>query len=63
MCSDCEARRQLVREAFLKAQFAKALGHAATGAAEAVGIKEKSGAKDLAESKSKAAKQDPGAAG
>lgn len=63
MCSDCEARRQLVREAFLKAQFAKALGHAATGAAEAVGIKEKSGAKDLAESKAKAAKQDPGVTG
>jgi len=53
MCADCEARRKMARDALLSAKFSEALGHVAKGAAEIVGIKEKTGAEELA------AKDDP----
>lgn len=47
MCPDCAARRQLIRNAFLNAKIAEAIGHVAKGAAEIVGLKEKTGAADI----------------
>lgn len=47
MCPDCEARRKLARDAFLNAKFAEALAHVGKGAAEIVGIREKTGAAEL----------------
>lgn len=47
-CPDCEARRKMARDALFKAKLGEALGHVVTGAAEAVGVKEKTGAKDRA---------------
>lgn len=47
MCTDCKARRKLVRDAFMKAKFAEAAGHMAKGAAEFVGLKEKTGSNEL----------------
>ncbi|TDR34666.1 hypothetical protein [Aquamicrobium defluvii] len=49
MCADCEARRKMAREALLNARFSEALGHVAKGAAEILGIKEKTGVEELAE--------------
>lgn len=49
MCADCEARRKMAREAFLNARFGEALGHVGKGVAEIVGVKEKTGAAELAE--------------
>lgn len=49
MCADCEARRKMAREALLSAKLGEALVHVAKGAAEIVGIKEKTGAKEYAE--------------
>lgn len=43
MCPDCEARRKLARDAFLNAKMSEAAGHIAKGAAEAVGLKKKTG--------------------
>lgn len=47
MCADCEARRKMARDALLSAKFSEALGHVAKGAAEVVGIKEKTAAEEL----------------
>lgn len=55
-CPDCEARRRLARDALFKAKVGESLGHVATGAAEAVGLKEKTGSAELVE---KVEKPDP----
>lgn len=47
MCADCEARRKLLRDAWMRAKVGEALKHAAKGAAEAAGLKEKTGAAEL----------------
>lgn len=44
MCPDCEARRRLVRDALFNAKLGEAATHLAKGAAEAVGLKVKTGA-------------------
>lgn len=49
MCADCDARRKMAREALLSAKLGEALGHVAKGAAEIVGIKEKTGVDEYAE--------------
>lgn len=48
MCTDCEARRKLARDAFLAARLGEAVGLVAKGAAEMVGLKPKTGSEDLA---------------
>lgn len=53
MCPDCEARRKLARDALLRAKIGEAVAHAAKGAAEAVGIKKKTGAAELKKSQAK----------
>jgi len=47
-CPDCAARRRMARDALFNASVAEALGHVVTGAAEAVGLKEKTGVADEA---------------
>ena len=47
-CPDCEARRKMAREALLSAKIGEAMTQIAKGAAELVGMKEKSGSDDLA---------------
>ena len=49
MCADCEARRKMARDALMSAKLGEALGHAVKGAAEMVGVKEKTGADELAD--------------
>lgn len=49
MCADCEARRKMARDALLRAKLGEALGHVVKGAAEIVGVKEKTGAAEYAE--------------
>lgn len=56
MCADCEARRKMARDALMSAKLGEALGHVAKGAAEIVGVKEKTGADELAAKKPKRAK-------
>lgn len=48
-CPDCAARRRMARDALFNAKVSEALGHVVTGAAEAVGLKEKTGEAELAE--------------
>lgn len=43
MCPDCEARRKLARDAWVKGKIGEAAGHIAKGAAEMVGMKTKTG--------------------
>lgn len=59
MCPDCKARRALVREAFMKAKFAEAAVHAAKGAAEAAGLKKKTGVADTKKSQAKKSPAEP----
>ena len=47
MCKDCAARAKMARDALFNAKIGEALGHVAKGAAELVGIKEKTGATEL----------------
>ena len=47
MCKDCSARAKMAREALFQAKIGEALGHVAKGAAELVGIKEKTGEAEL----------------
>lgn len=54
MCTDCEARRRLIRDALFKAKVGEALGHAAKGVAEAVGLKPKTGSQELAQKRRRA---------
>lgn len=53
MCVDCEARRQLARDALYRAKVGEFLGHVATGAAEIVGLHPKTGSKELAKNRQK----------
>ena len=48
MCPECEARRELVRKAWLQANGAAVVKNIAKGAAELVGAKAKTGMADLA---------------
>lgn len=48
MCKDCAARRELARKAFLGAKFGEAAKQVAKGAAEAVGLKKKTGSAEMA---------------
>lgn len=48
-CPDCAARRRMARDALFNAKVAEALGHVVTGAAEAVGLKDKTGAAELSD--------------
>ena len=47
MCPDCEARRQMARDALFKAKLGESVAHVAKGFAEAAGLKAKTGAKEL----------------
>lgn len=49
-CKDCEARRQMMRDALVNAKIQEALGHAVKGVAEVVGLKPKTGAAELSKS-------------
>lgn len=46
-CKDCAARSALLREAAFEGRLAAAMGHAIKGAAEMVGLKDKTGAAEL----------------
>lgn len=60
MCPDCEARRQLVRQAWLKAQLGEVVAQVATGAAEVVGLKPKTAEAEMrGKSARRAAPEDP----
>lgn len=48
MCTDCEARRKLARDTWVKGKIGEAVGHMAKGAAELVGLKPKTGGQELA---------------
>lgn len=48
MCADCEARRKMARDALLTAKLGEAVKQVAIGAVEFIGIKEKTGAAELA---------------
>lgn len=56
MCKDCEARREMARAAFLKAKIGTGIAHVVKGAAEAVGLKAKTGVQDQAEAAKPASK-------
>ena len=47
MCPNCKARRDMARNAFLNAKMGEAVAHVAKGAAEAVGLKKKTGSEEL----------------
>lgn len=47
MCKDCKARVKMAREALLGAKPKEALSHIAKGAAEIVGVKQKTGQAEL----------------
>lgn len=47
MCKDCAARLALVRKAWEQAKIKEAVGHVATGSAELIGLKEKTGEAEL----------------
>lgn len=48
MCPDCEARRQMARDALLRAKLGEAVKQVAIGAVEMIGVKEKTGTDELA---------------
>ena len=47
MCKDCAARAKMARDALFNAKIGESLGHVAKGAAELIGIKEKTGEAEL----------------
>lgn len=47
MCTDCEARRKLVRDAWVNGKIGEAAGHMAKGAAEMAGLKPKTGGREI----------------
>lgn len=49
MCPDCKARRQMARTALLNAAYGQGAAHLLKGAAEALGLKEKTGAAEAEE--------------
>lgn len=56
MCKECEARRKLARDALFNKQVGNVIKHVVKGAAEAVGLKEKTAiaeTKEAAKPKSK----------
>lgn len=53
MCKDCDARRKLARDALLSAKLGEVVAHVAKGAAEAVGLKKKTGTAELKKSQAK----------
>ena len=59
MCKDCAARAKMARDALFQAKIGEALGHVAKGAAELVGIKEKTGEAELAVKQAKSRKTTP----
>lgn len=65
MCIDCKARLKMARDALISGKIGVSIAHVAKGAAEIVGIKEKTGAAELVwkQPKRKAEKQDPGKSG
>lgn len=46
-CKECAARSKLLREAAFEGRLAAAMGHAVKGAAEIIGLKEKTGVAEL----------------
>lgn len=48
MCTDCEARRKLARDAWVTGKIGEAAGHLAKGAAEMAGLKPKTGGQEFA---------------
>lgn len=64
MCPECEARRKLIRDAWTNDFIARAAGHVLKGAAEIVGLKEKTGVAEVKkEPRPKQTPKNPGAAG
>lgn len=65
MCIDCKARLKMARDALIAGKIGGTIVHVAKGAAEIIGIKEKTGAAELGwkEPKRNPAKQDPGKSG
>ena len=47
MCKDCAARAKMARDALFQAKIGEALVHTVKGAAELIGIKEKTGEAEL----------------
>ncbi|QRF90884.1 hypothetical protein CLH39_11860 [Alcaligenes faecalis] len=47
MCTDCEARRKLVRDAWVNGKIGEAAGHIVKGAAEMVGLKPKTDGREI----------------
>lgn len=47
-CRECAARRKLLMEATFEGRLSAAMGHAVAGAAEIVGLKQKTGEAELA---------------
>lgn len=60
MCKDCVARARMAREALFSAKIGEALGHAAKGAAEIIGVKEKTGVSEQSARKGKTTPAAPG---
>lgn len=50
-CKECSARRQLARDALLRAAVGETVAHVAKGAAEMVGIKKKTASAELKKAK------------
>lgn len=63
MCKDCAARARMAREALLNAKIGEALGHVAKGAAEMIGVKEKTGEAELTARQRKTTPATPGTNG
>ena len=47
MCKDCAARLKMARDALFSANIGEAASHIAKGAAEVLGVKEKTGVVEL----------------
>lgn len=65
MCGECEARREVLRKLWVDRSILAAVANLAKGAAEAIGIKPKTGVADLTKlNRAKSAdNKDTGAAG
>lgn len=64
MCKDCAARTALLREALFQAKISESIRQAGKGIAEIVGLKEKTGQRELLEKQaSESGKPNPGDAG
>lgn len=46
-CKDCAARRQMARDALYRAAVGEAAAHVIKGAAEFIGVKEKTGSAEM----------------